>query len=91
MKWCCRITINSKPQSELVGSTPSDTWISRSDTYHWIDEPMNQVSIENLALNGFDGDDTLAIILSKAFMLADDDKIKDASINSQIRGGAPRP
>ena len=39
----------------------------------------------------FDGDDTLSIILSKAFMLADDDKIKDASINSQIRGGSPRP
>ena len=39
----------------------------------------------------FEGDDTLSIILSKAFMLADDDKIKDASINSQIRGGPPRP
>ena len=39
----------------------------------------------------FEGDDTLSIILSKAFMLADDDKIKDASINSQIRGGSPRP
>ena len=35
----------------------------------------------------FEGDDTLSIILSKAFMLADDDKIKDVSINSQIRGG----
>ena len=39
----------------------------------------------------FEGDDTLSIILSKAFMLTDDDKIKDASINSQIRGGSPRP
>ena len=39
----------------------------------------------------FEGDDTLSIILSKAFMLADDDKIKDASIISQIRGGSPRP
>ena len=39
----------------------------------------------------FEGDDLLAIVLSKAFMLADDDKIKDASINSQIRGGSPRP
>lgn len=32
----------------------------------------------------FEGDRTLAIILSKAFMLADDDKIKDRTILSQI-------
>jgi hypothetical protein len=38
----------------------------------------------------FEGDDTLSIILSKAFMLIDDDKIKDASIRSQIQGGSPR-
>ncbi len=34
----------------------------------------------------FEGDRTLSIILSKAFMLAEDDKIKDASIVSQIKG-----
>jgi len=33
----------------------------------------------------FDGDNTLSLILSKAFLLADDDKIKDASIVSQIK------
>jgi hypothetical protein len=33
----------------------------------------------------FEGDHTLAVILSKAFMLAADDKIKDPSIQSQIR------
>jgi hypothetical protein len=32
----------------------------------------------------FEGDRTLAIILSKAFMLAEDDKITDTSILSQI-------
>jgi hypothetical protein len=32
----------------------------------------------------FDGDRTLAIILSKAFMLADDTKISDPTITSQI-------
>jgi len=32
----------------------------------------------------FEGDRVLAIILSKAFMLADDDKITDSSISSQI-------
>ncbi|MCC7388326.1 MAG: DUF4132 domain-containing protein [Phycisphaerales bacterium] len=35
----------------------------------------------------FEGDRTLAIILSKAFLLADDTKITDRSITSQIRRG----
>ena len=35
----------------------------------------------------FEGDNTLSVILSKAFLLADDDKIKDRSILSQINGG----
>ena len=35
----------------------------------------------------FDGDRTLSIILSKAFMLADDANINDATITSQIRAG----
>lgn len=33
----------------------------------------------------FEGDNTLSLILSKAFMLAEDDKIKDATIANQIR------
>jgi hypothetical protein len=32
----------------------------------------------------FEGDTTLSVILSKAFLLADDAKIKDASIRRQI-------
>jgi hypothetical protein len=39
----------------------------------------------------FEGDATLSIILSKAFLLADDDKIKDKSILSQIARGAALP
>jgi hypothetical protein len=35
----------------------------------------------------FEGDATLSIILSKAFLLADDGKIKDSVINRQIDGG----
>jgi hypothetical protein len=38
----------------------------------------------------FEGDQTLSLILSKAFMLVDDDTIKDPSIKSQIRQGLPR-
>ena len=33
----------------------------------------------------FEGDNTLSVILSKAFLLADDAKIKDPSIISQIK------
>ncbi|MGB7748457.1 MAG: hypothetical protein WBN75_14345 [Verrucomicrobiia bacterium] len=34
----------------------------------------------------FEGDNTLAVILSKAFLLANDSKIKDRSIVRQIAG-----
>lgn len=34
----------------------------------------------------FEGDNTLSLILSKAFLLAHDDKITDATIVNQIRG-----
>jgi hypothetical protein len=34
----------------------------------------------------FEGDSTLSLILSKAMLLASDDKISDRSILSQIRG-----
>jgi hypothetical protein len=34
----------------------------------------------------FEGDTTLSIVLSKAFLLAKDDQIKDPSIRNQIRG-----
>ena len=40
-------------------------------------------AVDDLVLP-FEGDRTLSIILSKAFLLAEDDKIKDASIVSQI-------
>ncbi len=33
----------------------------------------------------FEGDNTLSLILSKAFLLADDDRIKDTTITNQIR------
>jgi hypothetical protein len=35
----------------------------------------------------FEGDSTLSVILSKAFMLAQDTKIKDPTITSQIKQG----
>jgi hypothetical protein len=41
-------------------------------------------AVETRARIPFEGDHILSIILSKAFMLADDDKIKDPSIREQI-------
>ncbi len=41
---------------------------------------------QDAVLLPFEGDRTLSVILSKAFLLADDTKIKDTSITSQIRG-----
>jgi hypothetical protein len=35
----------------------------------------------------FEGDDTLSVIISKAYMLVDDDKIIDPAIRSQIADG----
>jgi hypothetical protein len=37
----------------------------------------------------FDGDEMLSLVLSKAFLLAEDDKIQDTSILSQIRQSSP--
>jgi hypothetical protein len=44
----------------------------------------DQVDANNLRLP-FEGDRTLAIILSKAFMLADDTSITDVTITRQLR------
>jgi hypothetical protein len=42
--------------------------------------------VSPVAFLPFEGDRTLSIILSKAFMLAEDDKIADESITRQIKG-----
>lgn len=48
----------------------------------------NPAGEENRMFLPFEGDQTLAVILSKAFLLAEDEKIKDRSILSQIRRSA---
>ncbi len=48
--------------------------------------PKADVSGSEKVFLPFEGDRTLAIILSKAFLLAEDSKIKDQSIVNQIRG-----
>jgi hypothetical protein len=48
--------------------------------------PRQSETSDGGVLLPFEGDRTLSIILSKAFLLADDSKIKDETITRQIRG-----
>ena len=65
-----------------IGST--NILMEPNDQYLCIVPDRNQKShTENLFLP-FEGDNGLSIILSKAFLLADDDKISDTTITSQI-------
>lgn len=56
-----------------------------NDQYLCIVPSAGQVSSEGSVFLPFEGDRTLSIILSKAFLLAEDDKIKDQSIVRQIK------
>jgi hypothetical protein len=47
--------------------------------------PAEVSTVQNKVWLPFEGDSLLTLILSKCFLLADDDKIKDGSILSQIR------
>ena len=45
-----------------------------------------KIKWENVfSVYALEGDSVLSIILSKAFLLADDDKIKDVTITQQIK------
>ena len=48
--------------------------------------PKQGVVEDGKVLLPFEGDRTLSVILSKAFLLADDEKIKDETITQQIKG-----
>jgi hypothetical protein len=50
-----------------------------------VPERGRSVSLSEKVFLPFEGDTTLAVILSKAFLLAEDSKIKDPSLLSQIR------
>jgi Domain of unknown function (DUF4132) len=50
------------------------------------DRAATEAKRENKLFLPFEGDHTLAVILSKAFLLVEDDKIKDPTIVRQIQG-----
>ena len=56
-----------------------------NDQYLSIVPKQSQSEDDGKVFLPFEGDRTLSVIISKAFLLADDAKIKDATIVSQIR------
>ena len=64
-----------------IGST--NILMEPNDQYLCIVPDRSQVKTENVFLP-FEGDAGLSVVLSKAMLLADDDKIKDPTITSQI-------
>jgi hypothetical protein len=56
-----------------------------NDQYLCIVPKQSATAGEGKVLLPFEGDTTLSVILSKAFLLADDSQIKDPTIVSQIR------
>jgi hypothetical protein len=59
--------------------------MSPNDQYLCIVPSRGEEAAKDKVFLPFEGDRTLAIILSKAFLLADDTKIKDATITRQIK------
>jgi hypothetical protein len=57
-----------------------------NDQYLCIVPDRSKPALSSNVFLPFEGDTGLSIILSKAFMLAEDDKIEDGTIVSQIGG-----
>ena len=66
-----------------IGST--NILMEPNDQYLCIVPDRNQKDHTQSIFLPFEGDTGLSIILSKAFLLAEDDKIKDPTIVSQIK------
>ncbi|MCR9197655.1 MAG: DUF4132 domain-containing protein [Planctomycetaceae bacterium] len=64
----------------------SNILMAPNDQYLCIVPARTGSKVDRISLP-FEGDSTLSVILSKAFLLVDDHKIKDPSIISQIQGG----
>lgn len=64
----------------------SNILMTPNDQYLCIVPARTGTKVDRISLP-FEGDTTLSVILSKAFLLVDDHKIKDPTIVSQIQGG----
>ena len=86
----CRIddrylVVRGKLRSYRIHLGSANILMEPDDQYLCIVEGRNSNAGRGKLFLPFEGDHRMAIILSKAFLLADDDKIKDKTILSQIQ------
>lgn len=78
------LIVRGKLRTYKIHIGSSNVMVEPDGTYLCILPSTGKASkLEEVSLP-FEGDDTLSVILSKAFLLADDDRIRDQSIVSQI-------
>lgn len=78
------LVVNGKRHSYKIHIGSGNILIMPTDKYLCLVPGRGKdKKVENIYLP-FEGDRGLSIVLSKAFMLADDDKIKDETILSQL-------
>ena len=84
-----QLVLDSESQKRaLVGEVISTVALAgQPNQYLCIDLKTNEANSTTSQLVPFEGDRVPSIILSKAHLLADDKKIKDPAILSQIRSG----
>ena len=80
------LTVKGKFRTYKIHLGSGKILMEPNDQYLCIvpDRPSKDSDRDSEVLLPFEGDRTLSVILSKAFLLAEDDKIKDKSILAQI-------
>ncbi|MDW3651414.1 MAG: DUF4132 domain-containing protein [Bacteroidia bacterium] len=80
------LTVKGKIRTYKIHMGSTNILMEPNDQYLCIVPDRSQKkSVSEKVFIPFEGDQGLSIILSKAFLLAEDDKIKDSTITSQIR------
>lgn len=79
------LTVRGDIRSYKIHLGSGNILMSPNDQYLCIVPDQRERKKSDKVFLPFEGDKTLAVILSKAFMLADDTKIKDRTIVSQIK------
>lgn len=79
------VTVKGKLRTYKIHIGSGNILMEPNDEYLCIVPDRNQKNPAEKTFLPFESDGTLSVILSKAFLLADDDKIKDPTILSQIK------
>ena len=81
------LVVKGKLRSYKIHLGSGNILMTPNDQYLCIVPKQGAVE-DGKVLLPFEGDRTLSVILSKAFLLAEDEKIKDETITRQIKGGS---